>query len=48
LFVDDDFFELGLAVVADVFVDGHNWIFSLTTEFLTKDREILPRSTPPA
>jgi hypothetical protein len=23
LFVDDDFFELGLAVVADVFVDGH-------------------------
>ena len=23
LLVDDDFFELGLAVVADVFVDGH-------------------------
>jgi len=23
LAIDDDFFELGLAVVADVFVDGH-------------------------
>ena len=25
LTVDDDFFELGFAVVADVFVDGHAW-----------------------
>ena len=25
LAVDDDFFELGFAVVADVFVNGHTW-----------------------
>jgi hypothetical protein len=25
LAIDDDFFELGFAVVADVFVDGHAW-----------------------
>ena len=25
LAVDDDFFELGFAVVANVFVDGHAW-----------------------
>ena len=27
LFVDDEFFEFGLAVVADVFVDGHDGSF---------------------
>ena len=25
LAIDDDFFELGFAVVANVFVDGHAW-----------------------
>jgi hypothetical protein len=30
LLVDDDFFELGLAVVANVFVDGHR-VSSLTS-----------------
>jgi hypothetical protein len=28
LAVDHDFFELGLAIVADVFVDGHCWSFA--------------------
>ena len=30
LAIDDDFFELGFAVVANVFVDGHAWFLWLT------------------
>jgi len=30
LFVEDEFFELGFAVVADVFVDGHETILAAT------------------
>jgi hypothetical protein len=33
LFVDHDFLELRLAVVADVFVDWHSWTFSLPLEY---------------
>jgi len=36
LFVDDDFFELGLAVVADVFVDGHS-------QFLPSKKSLLQK-----
>lgn len=41
LLVDDDFFEVRFALVANVFVDGHGLVCSFT-----RDREILPRSFP--
>jgi len=44
LLVDDDFFEVGFAIVADIFVDGHSASLSLS---FTKDRETLPLSIRP-
>src|SRR5438477_2271586 len=42
LAIDDDFFELRFAFVADVFVDGHAWFLLMTLDYSKfVDRECL-------
>jgi len=48
LFVEDKLFELGFAIVADVFVDGHSGFLWLNSHYISMPLEVLLWKVPHA